>query len=140
MYPNSFTQPPHARPDLTCNEKPEPLQGYLARKSHSRHENELPPDAEYAQTRQFYLHGLSEEERAHLHQNIATAFRSVTRQDIKLRFLVLCHKVHPDYVRGILSSYDGITFAQVEQAAQKLQGKHTVDRANGYEPYDLTLN
>jgi len=57
MYPNSFSQPAHARPDLTCNEKPQPLQGYLARKSHSRHENDLLIDTEYAQVRQFYLYG-----------------------------------------------------------------------------------
>lgn len=137
IYPNSFSQPPHARPDLTCNEKPQPLQGYLARKSHSRHENDLSVDNEYAQARQFYFHGLNAEERAHLHYNIGKAFRSVTRPEIKLRFLVACYKVHPDYVRGILQFYDEISFDQVEQAAQKLQDKHTVDRTNGYEPYDL---
>ncbi|UJR19708.1 hypothetical protein I4U23_022842 [Adineta vaga] len=35
IYPNSYTQPPHGRPDLTCNETPQPVQGYLARKFHS---------------------------------------------------------------------------------------------------------
>ena len=137
MYPNSFSQPPHARPDLTCNEKPQPLQGYLARKSHSRHENELSVDAEYLQARQFYLHGLSAEERTHLHQNIGTAFRAVTRPEIKLRFLVACYKVHPDYARGILQFYDEISFDQVQQIAENLRDKHTVDRTNGYEAYDL---
>jgi catalase len=113
------------------------LQGYLARKSHPRHENELPIDTEYVQARRFYLHGLSAEERAHLHYNIAKTFRAVSRLDIKLRFLVACYKVHPDYVRGILELYNEITFNQVERAATKLQDKHTVDRTNGYEPYDL---
>ncbi|CAF2646239.1 unnamed protein product [Rotaria sp. Silwood2] len=51
IYPNSFTQPPRARLDLTCNEKPQSLQGYLARKSHSHHENEFSPDTEYVQAR-----------------------------------------------------------------------------------------
>ncbi|CAF0724044.1 unnamed protein product [Adineta steineri] len=137
-YPNSFSQPPHARPDLTCNEKPVPLQGHLARKSHSCHENQLPPDAEYVQARQFYLHGLNHAQRANLYHNIAKIFPAVSRLDIKLRFLVACYKVHPDYVRGILALYNEITFQQVEQAAMKLQDKHTVDRTNGYEPYDLS--
>jgi hypothetical protein len=73
----------------------------------------------------------------YLHYNIAKTFRAVSRLDIKLRFLVACYKVHPDYVRGILGLYNEITFNQVEQAATKLQDKHTVDRTNGYEPYDL---
>lgn len=136
-YPNTFSQPPHGRPDLACNETPQALQGYLARKSNSRHENGLSIDSEYVQARQFYLHGLNNEERAHLHYNIAKTFRAVTRLEIKLRFLVACYKVHPDYVRGILKLYDEITFDQVQQAAEKLQDKHTVDRANCYEPYDL---
>lgn len=136
-YPNSYSQPPHARPDLSSNERPQPLQGYLARKSRSLHENGLSVDNEYAQARQFYLHGLNAEERAHLHYNIAKAFRAVSRQEIKLRFLIACYKVHPDYARGILQYYDEIAFNQVEQAAQKLQDKYTVDRNQGYEPYDL---
>lgn len=140
IYPNSFSQPAHARPDLTCNEKPQPLQGFLSRKSHSRHETELSVDNEYAQARQFYLHGLSQNERTHLHANIAKAFRSVSRIEVKLRFLVACYKTHPDYARGILQLYDEITFGQVEQCAKTLDNKHTVDRANGYEPYGLHLN
>ncbi|CAF3489646.1 unnamed protein product [Rotaria sp. Silwood1] len=71
IYPNSYTQLLYARPDLICNEKPQSLQGYLARKSHSRHENQLPPDAEYVQAREFYLQGLNNDERTHLHYNIA---------------------------------------------------------------------
>ncbi|CAF4964303.1 unnamed protein product [Rotaria sp. Silwood1] len=115
IYPNSYTQLLYARPDLICNEKPQSLQGYLARKSHSRHENQLPPDAEYVQAREFYLQ----------------AFRSVTRSDIKLRFLVACYKIHSEYARDIL------TFDQVEQTVRTLQDKHTVHCVNGYEPYNL---
>jgi catalase len=137
IYPNSYSQPPHARPDLSCNEKPQPVQGYLARKSHSRHENELPVDFEYVQARQFYMHGLSAEERKHLHHNIAKAFKAVSRLEIKLRFLVACFKVHPDYAHGIVQLSDEINFEQVQQTASKLHGKHTVDRANCYEPYSL---
>ncbi|CAF3680904.1 unnamed protein product [Rotaria sp. Silwood1] len=128
---NSYTQLLYTRPDLTCNEKLQPLQGYLARKSHSRHENQLPPDAEYVQAREFYLQGLNNDERTHLHYNIAKAFRSVTRSDIKLRFLVACYKIHSEYARDIL------TFDQVEQTVRTLQDKHTVDHVNGYEPYNL---
>lgn len=140
MYPNTFNEPPHARPDLTCNEQPQLLQGYLARRSHSRHEIDLTVDAEYRQAREFYLHGLDDKQRASLHYNIARAFRSVTRPEIKLRFLVSCYKIHPEYARGILKLYDEITFEQVEQVAKKFQDRHTVDRANGYEPYDLNVS
>ncbi|CAF1220189.1 unnamed protein product, partial [Didymodactylos carnosus] len=47
--PNSFSMPPHARPDLSCNEVPQAVNGWLARQSHSKHETQLNPDAEYQQ-------------------------------------------------------------------------------------------
>ena len=60
---------------------------------------------EYEQARLFYLRTLSRQERLNLHMimSIAQPLMSVSRENIKFRFLAACYKVSPDLVQGMLA-------------------------------------
>lgn len=103
-YPNSMTNPPHAIPNLAANPVPLQVHGTLQRAAASKHgAPDANPDLEYEQARLFYLRTLTPQERSNMHMNIAQPLMSVSREDIKLRFLASCYKVSPDLVQGILA-------------------------------------
>ncbi|CAF1147947.1 unnamed protein product [Rotaria sordida] len=128
------------------NEQPQPINGWLSRKSSSKHEQQLPIDDEYKQARYFYFNGLNDQERKNLYSNIVYGFKYVKRRDIKMRFLICCYKVHEDYAKGICDEMtnqqdqSGIDFQQVQKIAnEQFAGRHTVDLLNGYIPYPLDM-
>lgn len=102
-YPNSYSVPPHPLPNLAANPKPMPVHGVLQRASASKHgQKDADPSLEYEQARLFYLRTLTPQERSNLHVNIAQPMMSVTREEVKLRFLAGLYKVSPDLVQGVL--------------------------------------
>lgn len=99
-----MTNPPHAIPNLAANPVPLQVHGTLQRAAASKHgAPDANPDLEYEQARLFYLRTLTPQERSNMHMNIAQPLMSVSREDIKLRFLASCYKVSPDLVQGILA-------------------------------------
>ena len=102
-YPNSFTVPPPATPDIErANWTIRHIKGVLGRTAASR--SASTPDGDYIQAREFFLYDLSDQERANLFTNTAQPLSKVTRPDIAVRYLIGMYKVHPTLAAGILTA------------------------------------
>ena len=90
----SFTSPPAFQPDKQrAGWTVRHIQGALARTSHSR--SAAKHDDEYIQAREFFLHDMTEQDRANLFRNTAIPLAKVTKVDIVARYLICMHKVDP---------------------------------------------
>jgi len=102
-FPNSFTVPPAATPDMErANWTIRHIKGVLGRTSASR--SSLKPDDDYIQAREFYLQDMTEQDRQNLHTNTAFPLSRVTKPDIVVRYLICMYKVHPTLAAGILTA------------------------------------
>jgi catalase len=107
-YPNSYTRPPHAIPDVSnktwfdvaATNVLESKATVLSRHASSKHEYE-PGETDYIQPRLFYLNDLDDIGRQNLISNIARGLQLVSRDEVKLRFLVGCYKVDPTFAQSI---------------------------------------
>ena len=106
-FPNSFTNPPAPQPDSARSDwTARHIQGALARATHSR--SAAKPDDEYIQAREFFLHDMTDTDRAHLFTNTAIPLCKVSKVDVVVRYLICMYKVHPTLAAGILTAMQPI--------------------------------